>query len=140
MLHQDHIMSMKQSLVLIAKNGHFNYACSDCPSSTPSVPSEDNFANRDNTGSTGKTGFYHLNVGNHSNSDLDSKLELSFLVNTNSKSSPWIRLDNQSTVDVFHSARLLTNISQVDASRDLPGLCLCGFTHILSTIYCLQVK
>ena len=99
--------------------------------------------------STGSTGFINLNIGHH----RDSNLEFSFLVNSILITSSWILLNNpQTTDDVFHNLRLLTNIRQVDKFlgihckagsattnlvRDLPGngvswLHLHGIVYILS--------
>ena len=68
---------------------------------------------------TGNTGFNNLDVGYHSDSDADSNLEFSFLINNNSIPSSWIFLDNQSTVDVFHNPQLLRNIREVDTSMEI---------------------
>ena len=103
---------------------HFNYECPERQSSslwaasaTIPVTSEEDTAPLAN--STGNTGFNNLNIGQHSDSDIDSNLEFSFLVNNNWIPSSWILLDNLSTVDVFHNPQLLTNIRQLDKSMDI---------------------
>jgi len=73
-------------LFQLLKFVHFNFECSDCPSSTHSVPRKDKVPEPNTARSTG---FNHLKVAHHSDSYVDSNLEICFLVHNNSIPSSW---------------------------------------------------
>jgi hypothetical protein len=105
------------------KNCHFNYECPDCQNSSPTTALATKLVSEEDkapvANSTGNTGFKNLNISCYSDSDADSNLEFSFLINNNSIPSSWILLENQWTVDACHNPQLLRNIREVDTSMDI---------------------